>query len=975
MQSNDMAASIFAAASRSALHALYANWREEFTDQELIDDCERLKTEQFDVLLHNDSRKARHLALALTMLGRDVGITPIIALGLLAQADAMRQAGKSLRAMALFDRSAATFRAAGLPIGWARARGGWAVAASDADMATDADLAAMEEVYGVLREANEQFRLANVQQNVALAYHYIGNFPAAFSMWDEALATLGQPSTFRERNLQAMILANQALTRLWQGELDASFTLHSETRRLFQDVNEQGRAALEILKLSIVEQERGHLAEALRLSTLAYEDLKRREHRNTATLALLHRAKILIKLNRLEEAVESTSEATSELSRQQSVHDLIDALCTKAQALARSGDGPAALKCLKEAEEKAGGRSHPHAFRIALERAALFLQLGQAAEAHAIALDVAERSRAHNVLIHQRMGLLLAAESTLALNQLDEARTQAEQLLELGRDTIGAELSYRCELLLARIAHQRGQNTKALEYYDSVVAILSSFVQELAYDRRTDFLEDKDAFYMEALTVALDANDPVKAFIYLEQQRARSTWLVTSGNDADLERLRTRHRALSASLLASPAEPRAAEVARRELRKLAGQITERIAAMATKIRSQSAVDVAGILAAIPPQSAVVAYALTPREMAIFVLAGGRIDCVRVQGALEELETLDRHLRQRRESFARQVAGSTGVSVEWEQAALNAVKHSLHGLWNILIAPVEPLLPPDGGSLIFVPHGQLHQQSLSGLYDGARYVTERWVVNWLPSCQVLLQLAIGDQDIVASASRNTLPIDVTSAADLRSLLALGYASDEHDLPQVTSEVEVIAALTGGTAVTGKRATGSLLRERAAAHAYLHLAAHGAARRDVPNSSFVELADGLFHPVDALALSLQTCQLVVLSACETGLGKARGGDDQLGLVRAFGLAGAHAILATLWRVNDDASRVFMENFYKWLAAGETPAEALRATQQAFISGAAGSIHRHPYYWAGFRLVIHRPSNQHRLDYRDRMVHAER
>jgi CHAT domain-containing protein/tetratricopeptide (TPR) repeat protein len=962
MHSDDMASSIFAALSRAALHALYATWRKQFTDQELIDDSERLKTEQFDVLLHNDLSKARLLALALTVLGRDVGVRRIIALGLLAQADAKRQAGRSRSAMALFDRSAAAFVVAELPIGWARARGGWLSAARDAEAVTDADLEAMGEVYAVLREAKEYFRLANAQQNVAFAYSFLGNFPAAFAMWDEALASLALSPTLwehKERNLRAMILANQALIRLWQGDFDASFTLHIQARTLFQDLGEEGNASLVDLKLSIVEQERGHLAEALRLSTRAYEDLKQRGQKNTAALALLYHARILMKLNRLEEAVEATTEALRELREQQHVSDLIDALCTHAQALARSGAGPAALRCLAEAEEAAGGGSHPHAFRIALERAALFLQMDQAAEARAIALDIAERSREHEVLIHHRMGLLLAAESTLSLNQLDEAQTRAEYLLGLGRDTLGAELSYRCELMLARVAHRRGRYALALEYYDAMMATLGSFVQELAYDRRTDFLEDKDGLYMEALAVALDAGDPVKAFTYLEQQRARGIWMVTSGNDAQLERLRARHGGLSASLLASSADSRATAAAHRELEKLGRQIAERLAELATRTRSQSEIDVPDLLAAIPARTAVVAYALTPRELVIFVLAHGHIECVRVPNALQTLETLERHLRQRRESFARRVAGTVRESPEWVQAALDAIQHNLHRLWDLLLAPVEKWLPPDGGTLIFVPHGQLHELCLLGLSDGTRYVTDRWTAYCLPSCQALVQPGVGASATAASASSNTMPGARTPAVLLRSLLALGYASAQRDLPQVTREVQAIASVTGGTAVTGKRATGQLLRERAASYAYLHLAAHGAVRRDVPNSSFVELADGLFHPIDALALPLLNCRLVVLSACETGLGKSRAGDDQLGLVRAFGLAGASALLATLWPVNDAAIRMFMESFYARLASGETPADALRATQQTFISGGAGSIRRHPYYWAGFQLVVHRPS----------------
>jgi CHAT domain-containing protein len=146
----------------------------------------------------------------------------------------------------------------------------------------------------------------------------------------------------------------------------------------------------------------------------------------------------------------------------------------------------------------------------------------------------------------------------------------------------------------------------------------------------------------------------------------------------------------------------------------------------------------------------------------------------------------------------------------------------------------------------------------------------------------------------------------------------------------------------------------LRAEASGCGYLHLAAHGKFRFDVPNSSFIELADGLFHPHDAQTLPLADCCLVALSACETGRGTTAGGDDQVGMVRAFGLAGARAVLATLWRVDDVASMVLMELFYERLAAGATPSYALSTAQRAFIAGAGGGALRSPYYWAGYHLV---------------------
>src|SRR5215472_8595821 len=92
------------------------------------------------------------------------------------------------------------------------------------------------------------------------------------------------------------------------------------------------------------------------------------------------------------------------------------------QKRARAGDRAGALRCLERAEAAAGGRAHPYTYRIALERATLLLQPGkvidaatrsaQASQARDLALEIAERSRAHDVLIHHRMALLLAAEAT-----------------------------------------------------------------------------------------------------------------------------------------------------------------------------------------------------------------------------------------------------------------------------------------------------------------------------------------------------------------------------------------------------------------------------------------------------------------------------------------------------------------------------------------------------------------------------------
>src|SRR5215475_4645420 len=91
-----------------------------------------------------------------------------------------------------------------------------------------------------------------------------------------------------------------------------------------------------------------------------------------------------------------------------------------------------------------------------------------------------------------------------------------------------------------------------------------------------------------------------------------------------------------------------------------------------------------------------------------------------------------------------------------------------------------------------------------------------------------------------------------------------------------------------------------------------------------------------------------QLVVLSACETGVGAASSGDGVYGLRRALVLAGAASQVVSLWRVSDEATRMLMRAFYAELARGTGRAEALRRAKRQLLSQAR---YAHPYYWAAF------------------------
>ncbi len=130
----------------------------------------------------------------------------------------------------------------------------------------------------------------------------------------------------------------------------------------------------------------------------------------------------------------------------------------------------------------------------------------------------------------------------------------------------------------------------------------------------------------------------------------------------------------------------------------------------------------------------------------------------------------------------------------------------------------------------------------------------------------------------------------------------------------------------------------------------LALAGANRRDKGNSGGQGF-DGILTGKEVLGLNLSGTELVVLSACDTGVGEIHQGEGVYGLHRAFQEAGAKRVLFTLWKVNDEATQAFMVRFYSLYLEGTSPHEALKLTKEEFLESARWS---HPYYWAPFVLV---------------------
>jgi hypothetical protein len=267
-------------------------------------------------------------------------------------------------------------------------------------------------------------------------------------------------------------------------------------------------------------------------------------------------------------------------------------------------------------------------------------------------------------------------------------------------------------------------------------------------------------------------------------------------------------------------------------------------------------------------------------------------------------------------------------------------------------------------------GKLHLLPFDALRDSAgRYVLESHIVTYAPSATVLHLLrgspheeslpmsmvGVGGATYSGTAAGRT-PLEV-AAADLFGLEGVTFPK----LPGSKQEIQSISAIIKGphellldTAAT-ELAFKAVPLEK---FRIVHLAVHGVANTQFPDRAALVMGtsssspdDGLLQVREIRELPLRA-DLVVLSACETGSGKLLGAEGIASLERAFLLAGARAVVASLWTADDIFTIALMKRFYQHLAAGSDKGSALRQAKLDLLEQFGDKAL--PVYWAGFTLV---------------------
>lgn len=329
-----------------------------------------------------------------------------------------------------------------------------------------------------------------------------------------------------------------------------------------------------------------------------------------------------------------------------------------------------------------------------------------------------------------------------------------------------------------------------------------------------------------------------------------------------------------------------------------------------------------------------------------------------------------------QTFRTQLSEATPAGVPITDHA--TVKATSQQLYNWLIKPLEPELNHANiKHLVFAPDSTTRYIPLAALFDGQRYLIERYSITTITAAS-----QTDTQETVPQPTSNQPLLLAMGASKFQGLPSLDNVPTELDLIVKTNSAQDTQGVYPGHEFLNTAFAYETLKQNLKGHRILHLATHGMFRPGRPEDSYLVSGRGdklTTALIDQLGnYGLGNVHLVVLSACETAVGDRDSDGIEIPGISYFFLKNeVKSVLASLWSVNDASTSLLMQQFYQNLRS-QTKAEALRQAQQALLSGqvtANGATVRseievssatrtratdaspefsHPYYWAPFILI---------------------
>lgn len=582
----------------------------------------------------------------------------------------------------------------------------------------------------------------------------------------------------------------------------------------------------------------------------------------------------------------------------------------------------------------------------------------------------------------------------LRFNEPLAAVVAFKQTLTIDANAMSPRIVWQAHSGLADAYFQLNQLDQAREHYQKAIEVMENVRAGLGGESdKAGFFQDKVDVFKKLVAVLLDprlksatTDRTAAAFNYAERARARALFDLLAEARIDVEQnlapdllkqkneLQQRIAQLTAQLI----KERSQEAAKQDKVKIAeldqslSQADSDLGDWLRELRRRNPryaalkypepVTLAGAQRLLGDDTVLLSYSLAEPASFLFAVSGDDFQVRRLPS--------EQALRENVEKFL-------VALTDKNQAAPEEYRRRALYLSQQLLQPVSRMLTGKK-SLVIIADGSLHRLPFEALFSPGSpvvkgdfrklpYLIKRFAISYAPSASVLAELQ--------NEPRETAPkgfiafgdpvyeqaVEGTIVATLRS--ARGSARlNLQPLPYSREEVDGIARLFRADereVFLGEAANEENVKapQRLSNYRFIHFSTHGYVNEARPRLSGLLLSqpgnpqseDGLLSSYEIFNLKLKA-DLVVLSACETGLGKEIKGEGLMSLMRAFMYAGTPSVVVSLWNVNDESAADLMVRFYRHLQKdGVSKSEALRQAQLEMINYSG-----FPFFWAPFVLV---------------------
>lgn len=882
------------------------------------------------------------------------------ALALLAEANALSIGlGEYRRAVSLYDSAAALYAELGLETERARAQIGKVGALSHLGLIEEARQAGRW-ASRILESAEMWLPLAVLTMNLGIMHSRIGDDTQALRLFDRAAELYLEAGEDGEAGW-VWVQHNRAVALRNIGEFEPSLGAAQLARDRLMDLGQTIEAARAEQAIAITMVSMGNFNEALKHLDRAKREFLSDGRRRDATLVDLYAGDCLLQLRRLESVVEKCRALRSYFTERGAGHVVGQSFLLEAIALLglqRFDDAAAALIQAREIFGQEGSLAWSAACEV--EQAVVHKAAGKSQQALRQALECAERFQALNMKLDQARALLVAAQSAHASGNLHQAKQLASEVLEAAKSSQWTPLIHQSATVLGEISIDMGD----LELAESSLLLAIDQLEQLRggimVEHRPSYVEDKYATYLTLVGLYLQIGEVDQALDFAERAKSRAlldliAFRINLGLEVRSEEDRPfverilelrdqRDRAYRRWQTRRAEDPTEAppfgsgdpDIARqvasaeRQIKDHWHQLLIRNADYA-KDAALWTVRTEPIRPYLSESSVLLEYVSIGDMLHCFSVTPEETHCTPLEVSPSEVERELSYLWLNFDSVA------AGEISELEDHTRNAksILGTLHGML------LEPLLEQlaERQRLIIVPTSVLHYLPFHALFDGRSFLVKSHTVSYLPAAGLLrhcaqLSPAGNGALVVANSSRERLSFVISEAHTVAEQMGADTLIEEQ-----ASRESVLGALGGYRAI--------------------HIAAHGEFRADNPLFSGLELQDSWLTTFDIFNTRLDT-SLVVLSGCETGRNVVAGGDEIMGISRAFLYAGSSSLVLSLWRVSDQSTAQLMQDFYRRLQHGQPKAEALRSAQRSLIEASTSTAgfpahgYEHPFFWAPFVLV---------------------